>query len=52
MELLTRYFAETYASDNPEELAHLVASVQTPGTRNYDLKLQYVAEFRAWLAQQ
>ena len=52
MELLTQYFSETYANDNPEELVELVASIQEPGTRDYDLKLQYIAEFRAWLAQQ
>ena len=50
MELLTRYFTETYSNDNPEELAQLVASVQEPGTQDYNRKIQYVKEFQAWLA--
>ena len=50
MELLTQYFSETYGDEDSSKLSDLVASVQTPGTDDYNLKMQYVAEFRAWLA--
>ena len=50
MELLTQYFAETYGDEDSSKQADLVASVQTPGTDDYNLKMQYVAEFQAWLA--